>query len=204
MYIISDVLLWTPHMGEQKQDDQLEHTYSSSVRIRDVALKTCQRQWTIGRSGERGSGISVLAAQHDDDDDDIYIYIYIYIERERDTERIWRKRKRQRIMVVVWVTYTEVWFLNSGENSPKKKKQLQIPAIKIWKNESAYNLIVNKENESMLNAFRWRSFTPLQICSRCILQPLSIGPNIACFTTYVTPSSVLNTTALNSKLTIKH
>ena len=29
----------------------------------------------IGRSGERGSGISVLAARHDDD---IYIYIYIY------------------------------------------------------------------------------------------------------------------------------
>ena len=26
----------------------------------------------IGRSGERGSGISVLAARHDDDDDDIY------------------------------------------------------------------------------------------------------------------------------------
>ena len=24
-------------MAEQKQDDQLEHTYSSSVRIRDVA-----------------------------------------------------------------------------------------------------------------------------------------------------------------------
>ncbi len=34
----------------------------------------------IGRRGERGSGISVLAARHDDDDDDdIYIYIYIYI-----------------------------------------------------------------------------------------------------------------------------
>ena len=31
----------------------------------------------IGRSGERGSGISVLAARHNDDDD-IYIYIYIY------------------------------------------------------------------------------------------------------------------------------
>ena len=28
----------------------------------------------IGRSGERGSGISVLAARHDDDDDDDYIY----------------------------------------------------------------------------------------------------------------------------------
>ena len=33
----------------------------------------------IGRSGERWSGISVLAARHDDDDDDdIYIYIYNY------------------------------------------------------------------------------------------------------------------------------
>ena len=31
----------------------------------------------IGRSGERGSGITVLVARHDDDDDDMYIYIYI-------------------------------------------------------------------------------------------------------------------------------
>ena len=68
--LISDVLLCTPHMAGQKQDDQLKHTYSSYVRIWDVALKTCQRRWTIGRSGERGSGISVLAAQHDDDNDD--------------------------------------------------------------------------------------------------------------------------------------
>ena len=58
-----------PHMAEQKQDDQLEHTYSSYVRIWDVALKTCRGRWTIGKSGERGSGISVLAARHDDDDD---------------------------------------------------------------------------------------------------------------------------------------
>ena len=59
-----------PHMAEQKQDDLVEHTYSSYVRIRDVAMKTCQRRWMIGRSGERGSGISMLAARHDDDDDD--------------------------------------------------------------------------------------------------------------------------------------
>ena len=72
--LISDVLLWTLHMAEQKQDDQLEHTYSSSVRIWDVALKICQRRWIIGRSGERGSGIFMLVARHDD----IYIYIYIY------------------------------------------------------------------------------------------------------------------------------
>ena len=57
-------------MAGQKQDDQHEHTFSSYARIWDVALKTCHRRWTIGRSGEKESGISVLAAQHDDDDDD--------------------------------------------------------------------------------------------------------------------------------------
>ena len=59
-------------MAKQKQDDQLEHNYSSYVRIRDVALKTCQKRWMIGRGGERGSGISVLAARHDDDDDEYF------------------------------------------------------------------------------------------------------------------------------------
>ena len=63
-------------MTVQKQDDQHEHTFSNYVRILDVVQKTCLRRWTIGKSGERGSGISVLPARHDDDD--IYIYIYIY------------------------------------------------------------------------------------------------------------------------------
>ena len=61
----------------QKQDGQHEHTFSNYVRIRDVVRKTCLRRWTIGKSGERGSGISMLPARHDyddDDDDDIYIY----------------------------------------------------------------------------------------------------------------------------------
>ena len=57
-------------MAVQKQDDQLELTYSNYVRTQDVTLKTYQRRWMIGRSGERGSGISVLVARHDDDDDD--------------------------------------------------------------------------------------------------------------------------------------
>ena len=61
-------------MIEHKQDDQLEHTFNSNVRIRDVALKTCQRRRTIGRIGDKGSGISVLVARHDDDD--IYITWY--------------------------------------------------------------------------------------------------------------------------------
>ena len=50
-------------MAGQKQDGQLEHTFSSYVRIWDVALKTYQKRLTIGRSGKSGSGISVLAAR---------------------------------------------------------------------------------------------------------------------------------------------
>ena len=64
-----------PHMAVQKQDDQHEHSFSNYVRIRDVVQKTCLRRWTIGKSGERGSGISVLPARHDDDDDDSSRYL---------------------------------------------------------------------------------------------------------------------------------
>ena len=103
--LISDVLLWTLSHYWAKQDDRLELTYSSSVPIRDIALKICRKQWMIKMGGERGSGISVLVAWHHDDDDDkqpcpgfelssqypfpskktvtsctySYIYIYIYI-----------------------------------------------------------------------------------------------------------------------------
>ena len=56
------------HMAEKKQGDQLQPTYSCSVRIRDVALGTYRKRWTIRRGGERGSGISVLMARQDDDE----------------------------------------------------------------------------------------------------------------------------------------
>ena len=58
------------HMAVQKQDNHHEYTFSNYVRIRDVVQKTCLRRWTMEKSGERGSGISVLPARHDDDDDD--------------------------------------------------------------------------------------------------------------------------------------
>ena len=67
----SNVLLWTPTYGRAKAG-RFAGTYSSYVRIQDVALKTCQRRWTIGRSGERGSMISVLAAAHHDDDETVW------------------------------------------------------------------------------------------------------------------------------------
>ena len=38
--------------------------------ILDITLKTNWEQWMIETGGERGSGRSVLAVQHDDDDDD--------------------------------------------------------------------------------------------------------------------------------------
>ena len=61
-------------MAAQKQDDRLEPTHRISVRIREVTLRTPQKRRTIGRSGESGSGISVLAARHDDDVDD-FLYL---------------------------------------------------------------------------------------------------------------------------------
>ena len=59
-----------PHMDEQRQDNQLEPIYSSSVQIWDVALKTCRKQWMIEKGGGRGSGISMLMVRHHDDDED--------------------------------------------------------------------------------------------------------------------------------------
>ena len=56
------------HMAEQRQGYQLEPTYSSSVKIRGVAPRTCRKRRTIGRGGERGPGISVLMARQDDDE----------------------------------------------------------------------------------------------------------------------------------------
>ena len=54
-----------PHMTEQKQGDQLEPTHSSSVSIWDVTLRTYRKWLKIGRSGEKGSEISVLVARQD-------------------------------------------------------------------------------------------------------------------------------------------
>ena len=57
-------------MNEQRQDDQLELIYNSSVPIRAIALKTSRVKLTTETSGERGSRRSTLAAGHDYVDDD--------------------------------------------------------------------------------------------------------------------------------------
>ena len=67
--LISDVLLCTPPHERAKAGRPA--IYSSFVPIRDVVLKTCRKQWTIDKGGEKVSGISMLMVQHDDND--IYI-----------------------------------------------------------------------------------------------------------------------------------
>ena len=58
------------HTDDQGLGEQLEPINNSSIVIQNVAWKTFREQRTLGTSGERGSGKSVLVA-HD------YIYIYI-------------------------------------------------------------------------------------------------------------------------------
>ena len=66
--IISDVLLWTPSHGRAKAG-RLARTYIQQLcEHTGCSLGTYRKQWTIGRGGERASGISVLMARQDDDD----------------------------------------------------------------------------------------------------------------------------------------
>ena len=73
-------------MAKQRQDDQLELTYSSSVPIWDVVLKTSRKQWMIGMGGERGSGIYVLIVRHDDDD--IVFWLYTALQYRSNIEAV--------------------------------------------------------------------------------------------------------------------
>ena len=90
-------------MAVQKQDDQHEHTFSSYERIRDVVLKTYLGRWTIRRSGERGSGISLLPARYDEDDDKtnyryfshVAGFIFLLLETDVIYAKIGRLKRRQ-------------------------------------------------------------------------------------------------------------
>ena len=67
--LISDVLLRNPSYGREKAG-RPARTYIQQLCEDTGCSRTYQKRWTIGRSGERGSGISVLAARHDNDNDD--------------------------------------------------------------------------------------------------------------------------------------
>ena len=67
--LISDVLLWTPTYSRAKAWRPVRTYIQQLCEDTGCSPENCQRQWTIRRSGERGSGISVLAGRHDDDVD---------------------------------------------------------------------------------------------------------------------------------------
>ena len=110
-----------PHMAGQKQDNQLEHTFSSYVRIRDVALKTSQRRWTIGKSGEMDNRACGTKWWHDDDDG-IYIYIYMLIF----IKKISTKKKLWNFIILMGTLYNHFYIffvtkLNGAETAAKNK-----------------------------------------------------------------------------------
>ena len=70
--LISDLLLWTPAYGQAKAGWPAL-TYIEQL-CEDTGCSPEDLPVVMGRSGERGSGISVLAAWHDDDEDDEDMY----------------------------------------------------------------------------------------------------------------------------------
>ena len=62
--LINDVPQWTPTYGRAKAG-RPARTYIQQL-CEDMGCS--HRRWMIGRSGESGSGISVLMARHDDDE----------------------------------------------------------------------------------------------------------------------------------------
>ena len=93
--LISDVLLWTPAYGQEKAGRPARTYIQQLCEDTGCSPEDLPKAMNEREGGERGSGMSVLVAQHDDDDDDrytycmhhvyiyihifIYIYIYIYI-----------------------------------------------------------------------------------------------------------------------------
>ena len=66
--LIRDLLLWTPSHGWAKAGRRARTYLQQLYADTRCNPKTCQKQWTIGRSGWRGLRISMLMAWHDDDD----------------------------------------------------------------------------------------------------------------------------------------
>ena len=77
--LISDVLLWISSHGHAKAEQPARTYIQQLCEDTGCSPGDLLEVMMIGRSGEIGSGISVLMTRQDDDE--IYIYIYIYIEQ---------------------------------------------------------------------------------------------------------------------------
>ena len=68
--LISDVLLWTPAYGRAKAGRPARTYIQQLCEDMGCSPEDLPEVMIIGRSSERGSRISMLAARHDDEDDD--------------------------------------------------------------------------------------------------------------------------------------
>ena len=68
--LISDVVLWTPTHGIAIAGRPSRTYIQQLCEDTGFSPEDLTGRGTIGKSGERGSGISVLPARYDDDDDD--------------------------------------------------------------------------------------------------------------------------------------
>ena len=119
-----------------------------------LKLKTCRRWWMIGKSGERGSGISVLAARHDDDDDENYFWDkaipnnaeFTFMEKNSEKKNSFGFFQKTFILVIEWSSLKTSNFLErtffktifkfeiEKSSEPLNKKVLLI-FDKNWKGE---------------------------------------------------------------------
>ena len=153
-------------MAAQKQDDQHEHTFSSYVRIQDVVLKTYLGQWTIGRSGERGSGISVLPARYDDDDDNMPNPFFIHINSSTSNKIVWHKKTFK-----YYLTHTlyPIRCYHSESEHWQWKDTPHFPKLQYY-----WGLTIRLF--SVISRTLTEGVTHLQWCSCRILQLLLTGP----------------------------
>ena len=77
--LISDVLLWTPTHSRAKAGRPARTYIQQLCEDTGCFPEDLPEAMNDRESGERGSGISVLPARHDDDDDDFSNYIYMFI-----------------------------------------------------------------------------------------------------------------------------
>ena len=73
--LVSDVLLWTPTYGRAKAGRPARTYIQQLCEDTECSLEDPPEAMNDWKSGERGSGISVLPARHDDDDDSYIIEI---------------------------------------------------------------------------------------------------------------------------------
>ena len=135
-----------PHMAEQKQDDQQEYTYSGYVKIWDVVQKICQRRWSIRKSGKRGSGISVLAARHDDDNDSRWKFVKFH-KMCRRIIMAWFCEWRLRKSCSCWQQVCS-WLTKLRWDRRAWPQQLQIWSVSDWVELQFFLLIKGQYNRN--------------------------------------------------------